>query len=254
MAIKNRGAQRIIGRVAETAGDRPKNRLWRYLWQLPTTVCIGHSQVIDSFGGQGRNRTADTRIFSPLLYQLSYLAKKEGVSYWPVCSLSTGLSDFRSRRSLTGFRLCAAFGQFRLFIRRGLQSGVDPVDFCEREVLLEERLHLLDRLRPQYGCAEVGAAGDAAQELSREHLHPSDHASLRHVFTQVIAEFQEQVMHLARRRLIRLESVHRLPGLSEDVRVGDRATPDVDRVTASLVEPPHRVLGSEDVAAARNRD
>jgi hypothetical protein len=25
-------------------------------------------------GGQGRNRTIDTRIFSPLLYQLSYLA------------------------------------------------------------------------------------------------------------------------------------------------------------------------------------
>ena len=26
-------------------------------------------------GGSGRNRTADTRIFSPLLYQLSYRAK-----------------------------------------------------------------------------------------------------------------------------------------------------------------------------------
>ena len=26
------------------------------------------------YGGQGRNRTTDTRIFSPLLYQLSYLA------------------------------------------------------------------------------------------------------------------------------------------------------------------------------------
>ena len=25
--------------------------------------------------GQGRNRTGDTRIFSPLLYQLSYLSK-----------------------------------------------------------------------------------------------------------------------------------------------------------------------------------
>ncbi len=25
-------------------------------------------------GGQGRNRTNDTRIFNPLLYQLSYLA------------------------------------------------------------------------------------------------------------------------------------------------------------------------------------
>jgi hypothetical protein len=28
-------------------------------------------------GGQGRNRTIDTRIFSPLLYQLSYLANVE---------------------------------------------------------------------------------------------------------------------------------------------------------------------------------
>ena len=27
-------------------------------------------------GGQSRNRTDDTRIFSPLLYQLSYLATK----------------------------------------------------------------------------------------------------------------------------------------------------------------------------------
>jgi hypothetical protein len=27
----------------------------------------------DSNGAQGRNRTTDTRIFSPLLYQLSYL-------------------------------------------------------------------------------------------------------------------------------------------------------------------------------------
>ena len=29
-------------------------------------------------GGQGRNRTTDTRIFSPLLYQLSYLAIRNG--------------------------------------------------------------------------------------------------------------------------------------------------------------------------------
>ena len=28
----------------------------------------------DGTGGQGRNRTTDTRIFNPLLYQLSYLA------------------------------------------------------------------------------------------------------------------------------------------------------------------------------------
>ena len=36
-----------------------------------------HSNILiywKLLGGQGRNRTADTRIFSPLLYQLSYLA------------------------------------------------------------------------------------------------------------------------------------------------------------------------------------
>src|SRR5690349_18396066 len=32
------------------------------------------SQSVRRSGGQGRNRTTDTRIFSPLLYQLSYLA------------------------------------------------------------------------------------------------------------------------------------------------------------------------------------
>ena len=32
-------------------------------------------------GGQGRNRTADTGIFNPLLYQLSYLARHEQVVY-----------------------------------------------------------------------------------------------------------------------------------------------------------------------------
>ena len=32
-------------------------------------------QALDLTGGQGRNRTIDTRIFSPLLYQLSYLAR-----------------------------------------------------------------------------------------------------------------------------------------------------------------------------------
>ena len=32
-------------------------------------------QAIDLDGGRGRNRTADTGIFNPLLYQLSYPAK-----------------------------------------------------------------------------------------------------------------------------------------------------------------------------------
>jgi hypothetical protein len=34
-------------------------------------------QAVDSIGGLGRNRTTDTRIFNPLLYQLSYQAKNQ---------------------------------------------------------------------------------------------------------------------------------------------------------------------------------
>ena len=48
-------------------------------------------------GGQGRNRTADTRIFSPLLYQLSYLALK------PV--LPSSHADFGCGRPLSGLNI-----------------------------------------------------------------------------------------------------------------------------------------------------
>ncbi len=30
-------------------------------------------KILKDYGAQGRNRTTDTRIFNPLLYQLSYL-------------------------------------------------------------------------------------------------------------------------------------------------------------------------------------
>ncbi len=36
--------------------------------------------ALEFFGGQGQNRTADTRIFNPLLYQLSYLANIRALS------------------------------------------------------------------------------------------------------------------------------------------------------------------------------
>ena len=35
---------------------------------------LSHFRTFYCYGGKGRNRTADTGIFSPLLYQLSYLA------------------------------------------------------------------------------------------------------------------------------------------------------------------------------------
>ena len=36
--------------------------------------------VEEYYGAQGRNRTTDTRIFNPLLYQLSYLGKRGAYS------------------------------------------------------------------------------------------------------------------------------------------------------------------------------
>ena len=39
----------------------------------PLGEALGH-------GAQGRNRTTDTRIFNPLLYQLSYLGKRGAYS------------------------------------------------------------------------------------------------------------------------------------------------------------------------------
>ena len=64
----------------------------------------GHNQAEASFGGIGpkeikrggqtRNRTEDTRIFSPLLYQLSYLAERvKGQSKRCARTASTGISN-----------------------------------------------------------------------------------------------------------------------------------------------------------------
>ena len=49
---------------------------YRNRHSAPNACFIGErrAEVLDWDGGQGRNRTTDTRIFSPLLYQLSYLA------------------------------------------------------------------------------------------------------------------------------------------------------------------------------------
>src|SRR5438105_3422807 len=58
--------------------------------------------VTDYVGGQGRNRTTDTRIFSPLLYQLSYLAAPEA---------RRGHSALFGRRGLYQARVCRGCSQ-----------------------------------------------------------------------------------------------------------------------------------------------
>ena len=46
--------------------------------ELDFGACNGSMSLTEGDGAQGRNRTSDTRIFSPLLYQLSYLGLPAG--------------------------------------------------------------------------------------------------------------------------------------------------------------------------------
>ena len=41
---------------------------------------IAMDGLYENFGGLGRNRTTDTRIFNPLLYQLSYQANSSSIA------------------------------------------------------------------------------------------------------------------------------------------------------------------------------
>ena len=45
-----------------------------YYRTFPKNPAVTRCNAQQNSGGQGRNRTTDTRIFSPLLYRLSYLA------------------------------------------------------------------------------------------------------------------------------------------------------------------------------------
>ena len=48
--------------------------------EMKTPICMDRRFVRYVLGGPGRNRTTDTRIFNPLLYQLSYQAKAANCS------------------------------------------------------------------------------------------------------------------------------------------------------------------------------
>ena len=58
------------------AGRDSLSSCWACTHRAFTTVERRIGVHDGSHGGQGQNRTADTRIFSPLLYRLSYLAKR----------------------------------------------------------------------------------------------------------------------------------------------------------------------------------
>ena len=77
--------------------------LARQLDQSPMTSNLcGETMAARDDGAQGRNRTSDTRIFSPLLYRLSYLGTREAVYKL-------------ARRGYTSFsRQCRAFRRAKM--------------------------------------------------------------------------------------------------------------------------------------------
>ena len=61
-------------RPRNVLGDSPQKRQARETKIGKTKTAAKATVLSPTLGGQGRDRTGDTRIFSPLLYQLSYLA------------------------------------------------------------------------------------------------------------------------------------------------------------------------------------
>ena len=55
-------------------GVRDKNKIWFAVEDVGAQKKL--LTELDLDGAQGRNRTTDTRIFNPLLYQLSYLGNR----------------------------------------------------------------------------------------------------------------------------------------------------------------------------------
>jgi hypothetical protein len=87
--------------------------------------------------GQGQNRTADTRIFSPLLYRLSYLARS--LEY----SLKVGASQGRERVRVT----CLSSGsksRSRILI---LNFLLDEVDYLAFKMNPVQRVNFLNTRR-----------------------------------------------------------------------------------------------------------
>jgi hypothetical protein len=58
--------------------DIARSIVCRRCWASARVVVSRRTWDLAGFGAQGRVRTTDTRIFSPLLYQLSYLGLSKG--------------------------------------------------------------------------------------------------------------------------------------------------------------------------------
>ena len=98
MARKPKKARtfKVLACLHERAGIRPPDNLIKsqVLYHLSYTP-VSSNMLIIKENAQNRNRTSDTRIFSPLLYQLSYL----GIHHISYCQCKLRGQDLNLRPS-----------------------------------------------------------------------------------------------------------------------------------------------------------
>ena len=96
--IKQKKARtfKVLACLHERAGIRTPDNLIKsqVLYHLSYTPVSSNMQIIKE-NAQNRNRTSDTRIFSPLLYQLSYL----GIHHISYCQCKLRGQDLNLRPS-----------------------------------------------------------------------------------------------------------------------------------------------------------
>ena len=105
-------------------------------------------------GAQGRNRTTDTRIFSPLLYQLSYLAIMRGHVLDPSgngpSSLNLPAPPGPGAVPRTGDAFACPFRRCHLFADLGQQVVLEPHPLDQTQLLLQPvcvvHLRILEQL------------------------------------------------------------------------------------------------------------
>ena len=108
-------------------------------------------------GGQGQNRTADTRIFSPLLYRLSYLAAS-----------ATNTASNANRAPSPGVQVCKRAKDSRQHAYRGTAHDSKPSVDCRRShTVCGRRCGVFNRL------AALPSTSTSAQGVRRLVREPS---------------------------------------------------------------------------------
>ena len=110
------------------------------------------------FGASGRNRTNDTRIFSPLLYLLSYRGISSGACAPLGCIMATPNGLEPSTSSVTGWRAN------RLHHRAKFGGGNNRARTCDPMLVRHVLSQLSYASKHQLSCLRISATGIIIQK------------------------------------------------------------------------------------------